>query len=401
MNKKLFVLLPATLLMLAACNGGNDVTTTDSSTTTSEKTTTTGKTADPLLYGTKENPLTVAAWKENVANLVGENDGEFSDFIFYVKGYVSKTAVWNTNYNQFGNFYVVDTKGVTSGGMKVQRAQPGTGVEAGSTLYAGDEVLVSGFAEYYSGYYSLFPGDEDPLVLSHVYADSTLTVTKSSKVTLSSELNKTYKNGSQVTFAPVAVDGYKVQAFLNGVEMTANSNGAYSFTMDGDMTLDIKAVTTADPLALPKGEYKFDITMANSGLTSTASSKETSVSLPVIQDTEDAVYVRPVVTFSSGCLTYPDYSEFKIGNKSTVTVTTPTGVVSSVVVEYYKDDYSVVYKGSADDANKVTGTKVDPETTGYSNTYAKKFETNDATAIVKSSGGTLVCYKIIVNITVA
>ena len=162
----------AAALLLAGCNNSSEP-----STSTSEPSTSTTVSEDMSKYGNKENPLTIAQFLANVDELVGKNDGEFSKHPFYILGKADAKALWASgSYQQFDTFYLKDNV-TDSKGAKVQRTVAGTGVEK-APIYRNDTVLVTGYAEYYSGGYSIFPyGSGDAQVLSVTRGKSTVTVT--------------------------------------------------------------------------------------------------------------------------------------------------------------------------------------------------------------------------------
>ena len=126
MNKKLFVLLPAVMLLLASCDGNSESTTTSSTTTTTTTTTTVKPGPKVEDYGSKDAPLSVSQYLENVSRLVEKEEGAFSEYEFHVRAYVRDVTEWNFSYNQFNNFYLVDQMGSKTS-AKVQRAVNGSG----------------------------------------------------------------------------------------------------------------------------------------------------------------------------------------------------------------------------------------------------------------------------------
>ncbi len=402
MNKKLFVLLPAVMLLLASCDGNSESTTTSSTTTTTTTTTTVKPGPKVEDYGSKDAPLSVSQYLENVSRLVEKEEGAFSEYEFHVRAYVRDVTEWNFSYNQFNNFYLVDQMGSKTS-AKVQRAVNGSGVEAESTLCKGDMVTVSGYAEYYANIYSFFPDGSAPKVSNLVRGNSSFKIEVGTNVTINQEFKDSYTNGSEISFTVKADEGYKAIVYANGSVVRQNDNGTYTITIKEDTSVEVKAKLDIPASDLPSGTYKSTINKTNCGMTTLATTKPLTTELSVKDDEEGKTYKGVTYTFSNNCNQHSSYDEFVIGKNASLLISAPNGKITTIVLEVYKSNYSEVYAGAEKGETAISGKSVTPETTGYQDTLAFEYEINNKDAYIFVPNGAsyaLTLYKIMVNIVV-
>lgn len=402
MNKKLFILLPTVMLMLAGCgdNPSSDTTgpTSDPTTTTTPTTTITETGGDKAIYGSKEEPLTVAQFLENVEKHVAKVDETFSDYEFFIKGYVKQKATWNDSYSQFNTFNLVDNMGDKKS-AKIQKAKDGVGVDAGATLGAGDQVVVRGYAEYYNNSYSIFPGETTPKVSNLVRGTSKVTLSVGEHVKVNEEVKTSYTNGSEVTFTVTVDSGYL--PVVTGA--TKVSDNTFKFDVYEDTTVTVKASLDIAASDLPAGTYSVKMDSYNCGLTTTSTSASAVTELTAKAEEADKKYKGISFTFSKGCNVHASYAnEFVVGKGSSLKISAPNGKISSIVLELYKSHNSKVYAADNASGTALTGSTT-TATSGGTDAKAYSYDINNADAFINVPSGASYAetfYHIIVNVVV-
>lgn len=402
MNKKLFILLPAVMLMLTGCgdNSSSESTgsTSESTTATTTTTTTIETGGDVAIYGSKDAPLTVAQFLENVDKNVEKVNEAFSDYEFYIKGYVKAKATWNDSYSQFNTFNLVDNMSDKKS-AKIQRAKDGVGVTAGTTLGAGDQVVVRGYAEYFNGGYSIFPGEKDPKVSNLVRGTSKVTLNVGEHVKVNEDIKSSYTNGSEVTFTVTADSGYL--PVVTGA--TKVSDTSFKFDVYEDTTITVKGSLDVAASDLPAGTYSVKMDSYNCGLTTTSTSSSAVTELTAKAEEADKKYKGISFTFSKGCNVHASYAnEFVVGKGSSLKISAPNGKISSIVLELYKSHNSKVYAASSASGTQLTGTKT-TATSGGTDAQAYSYDINNADAFIDVPSGASYAetfYHIIVNVVV-
>lgn len=224
MKKSLLMLLPLLAITLAGCNEN----TSDASTST--KTTTT------VNYGTVDNPLTVADFREEAAKLDLTNEA-FSLKTFFVKGIIKSVPSTGSSYY----FRLADSKTDTSY-VNVGGAVLSSSVTA---IYQNDTIVIEGLAECYEGYYSIYTNDDiKPTIHSSTLGTSEVSSDADSTKATVSGYKDSYTNGETASFIVEPKTGYKVinvSTSLNG--SLQEKDGEYSFTVLGDTVI---SVTTLD-----------------------------------------------------------------------------------------------------------------------------------------------------------
>lgn len=348
--KKTLFLLPIAILALAGCTGGG---------TNPEPSPTPTPTPTPAKgdYGTADNPLTVAEWKVKVAELVPAEAEAFSEHPFYVVGIPDKNAAFPSGtYQQFDTFFLHDDVTDTES-CKVQRAKKGESFDGGNKLYKNDTVVVRGYAEYYSGSYSLFPFDSDEEegdvnVLSRTLGASPVTVEGCEHATFT-PLAATAQNGSTLQLTAAADTGWVLTVKVNNAEVTKVGD-TYPINVEGDTAVVLSVTPDIVPEDLPAGTYDLQITLTNNGLTDDALASDTTVNVPVIADTATKVYKKLTLAWPAGAKNKSNYSEFELPKDKKLVVTTPTGNITKLTADMYKSFDANVYAGSSESATEVS-----------------------------------------------
>ena len=392
--KKTLFLLPIAILALAGCTGGG---------TNPEPAPTPTPTPTPAKgdYGTADNPLTVAEWKVKVAELVPAEAEAFSEHPFYVTGIADANADFQTGYQQFTNIFLKDDLS-SSDSCKVQRAMKGESFDGGNKIFQNDTLVVRGYAEYYSGGYSLFPFDSDEEegkvnVLSRSFGTSTVAVTGCDHATFT-PLAATAQNGSTLQLTAAADSGWLLTVKVNNA-IVEKVGDTYPVKVEGNTSVELSVVADIPEEDLPAGTYNITISKANDTLTTSAATSDVVVKLALKEDTSSHVYKKLTVTFKPGSQNAGSFDEFGTNVAGHwLTATAPNGKITAIdALSYYKNfEY---YQGTS-----VEGTKLDmAETSKGSNKWQLTASMNNASLSLKNTraSGTAYLYSLALTVTVA
>lgn len=364
MKKKLFLLVPTITMLLAgmtACGQKNKDDEEDEEQIPP---------FDSAIYGTEESPLTVAQLIANVPSAVPQVEAEFSYYVFHVEAYVVRNTAFNSSYSTWDTFYIKDsltTQDATSDlrkdalAFKVQRAASDQ-LALGDTLCRGDKVLLSGFAEYFSGVYSLFPkNDSNPEIKKCTRGTGNVTVTKSSSdITYSfesGELNNPYDNMTKLVMTATTSKGenYEVFAKVNGANISKNNQGKYDIYVKGDTSIVLTTEWTGPRSNVPAGTYTVSFTPANTGLSTMDAKMSITTYYALKADTDSDHYKRAYAVFGEGVYNNPNYDN-EVYVNGAILFGTEVGKITEVKVDYYASEGGRVYNGDSQaSGNKVNG----------------------------------------------
>ena len=314
-----------------------------------------------------DNPYTVAQFLEYCDKNVAKTQNTFSDGYFHVKALAKEISFFESSDSIFFKIVLGDTVDAEQEvpAFKIQKAD---GVNA-NIVYKGDEVLVAGYGEYYDGRFTLYPrNDFNPTLKKYTKKSVAVTLEDGKHVTYDTDPAGEHENGSTVSFTPTASNGYVVKYVLaNGIEIQPNSEGKYSFEVNGPTKLlvrDVPASLVEEDL--PKGEYKLTLEKSNLPLPLNYGSYDTeavSTSFEVEgkEDTFDKLYKKVKVDFSEGCVNSYKYNEFGLnkGKSMAISVDQESMLIKTVDIDFYYSCSSFIYNAAddSDDTKEVKGTE--------------------------------------------
>lgn len=369
MNKKLFILLGATLL-LASCSGNGGSTTSGTSTPTTTGSSTTTGPKPGVNYGTAEAPLTVAQFQEEVEKDIGGIESTYSSARFYVKG-INRTSIkygtvknFSDTVKVYDSMHLFDGEKVgTEEGLPVFRCIRASGSTITTeSIFDGDEVVIHAYGEFYDGRYTLYPsnggGAMDCEMLSYKVGSSKITFNSPEHCTVTG-IEESYVNGTNAEITVTPESGYSVRnVFYKGVPV-AETSGKYLLPVDGKAECNIVVVpNTLVEEDLPAGTYTLTVTKANSGLPlDTASSSALDVSYYLAEETSEHIYKPLVFKWSAGSgFNTAKYDEFTLKKGKTMTISAPNGKITDVSNDYYSSESAKVYAGASTAGTLLTGT---------------------------------------------
>ncbi|MBO7615229.1 MAG: Ig-like domain-containing protein [Bacilli bacterium] len=211
------------------------------------------------IWGTEEEPLTVAKALETAKEKLTSANAVSSD-IAYVTGYaISLTEKTGTNGAYMSNLYIADQKGETDASKKLQvytcDYNPNKGITA---VYPGDKVTVKGLITQYASNDDAPAqnwilemtkpknnGTVSPIIDSIVVGSSSVTLGSHENATVTDLPTAPVKHGSEFEFKVVADQGYSVATVTyNGENATKveGKDNTYKAKVTGPTTI---IVTTA------------------------------------------------------------------------------------------------------------------------------------------------------------
>ncbi len=330
-----------------------------------------------------DNPYSVAQFLDYCNKNVEKVNNSFSDGYFHVKALAKEVAYYNTSSSVFFKITLVDAID-SEDNIPTFKIVKGDGINQ-NIIYQGDEVLIKGYGEYYDGRYTIYPNDTvdvSPTLLSYTNKTSEVTLEDGNHVSYDVEqLAKSYANGSKVTFKPTADDGYVVKYVLvNGVDTTPDSDGNYSFTVNGPTKVLVRDVP--DSLVeegLPAGDYSITLTKSIMPLAINYGSYEALAKTAYFQiegkeDSFDKLYKKLKIDFSEGCINSYDYDEFGYlkGKSMLFSVVQENMKISSIDIEYFSSCTSFVYN-AIDDSDENKEVEASPIDSKYSNGAAYSY----------------------------
>ncbi len=401
MNKRILFLIPLLSIALTGCNGGDSVSTRSTPSTTKK----TDKEINNI-----DNPYTVAQFLDYCNQNVAKDSGTYSEGLFYIKAQVYETAYFEDEDQNYFHIIICDS-------LTDATQVPALSVNAGKdvstdTIYRGDEVLISGYGEYYDGRFTIYPyvtTNYAPTLHSHTKKDFAVAVEDGNNVTYDKNPAGTYTNGEKVSFKPTANEGCVIKYVLNnGVTMSADKDGNYSFVVNGPTNIIVRSVkSTLEEEDLEKGNYEVKISKSvlplELDMHGASSKPATSVNFEIgnSKDSFDKLYKKLTVNFSEGCVNSYKYDEFGLGKgKSMLLSTTQTNMkITSIDIDFYSASSSTVYKADNGDdkENIVKGTA---GTSSRSDGSFYSYEINGQNAYVKNSPNAGYSYNMIYYVTV-
>ena len=406
MNKKILMLIPTLALIAVGSVGCNNKDEEDDEEVCEY---------DAATYGTEEAPLTVAQLQTNVAKVVQAEEGYFSCFQFHVKAKMDNNSSLDVTHGTWNTFYLKDTVGAQGNGFKVQRATSET-LSLGDMICQGDEVQMSGYAEYYAGGYSFFPKDDiAPSIYKCNRGSSTFQIeTPTADITYSiegeSEIKSSYPNMTKLVLtATTSKPGFGVIVKNNGAVVKANGEGKFEIYIKGNTKLTLKSDWAGDRIDLPVGSHDFALTPENSELTKQAGTGDTTIDYSVVADDEGAskYYKRLHGKYNKYCYNNPTYANelmFEKG-KGVALFTTDSGKITKVQIDYYSGENASVFLGesqaSTDKVSSTENTTAPKTDSNFSKVYDYTLETPSA-SITIAAGSSYACnfYKITFTIVV-
>lgn len=372
MKKKLFLLVPTVTMLLAG------VTACEKKSADEEEEEEIPQ-FDSKIYGTEESPLTVSQLIANVPSAVAQVEAEFSYYVFHVEAYVVRNTAFNSSYSTWDTFYIKDAltpQDATSDlrkdalAFKVQRAASDQ-LALGDTLCRGDKVLLSGFAEYFNGEYSLFPkNDANPEIKKCTRGTGNVTVTKSgSDIEYSfesGELQNPYDNMTKLVMTATTNKGanYGVFAKVNGATINKNAQGKFDIYVKGDTNIVLTTEWTGPRDNVPAGTYTVSITPSNTGLSTMDAKMEITTYYTLKADTESNHYKRAYAVYGEG-VRNNDRFENEVYVNGAILFGTEVGKITEVKVDYYASEGGRVYNGDSQaSGNKVNGEATQDQSIG-------------------------------------
>lgn len=211
------------------------------------------------IWGTEEEPLTVAKALETAKEKLTSANAVSSD-IAYVTGYaISLTEKTGTNGAYMSNLYIADQKGETDASKKFQvytcDYNPNKGITA---VYPGDKVTVKGLITQYASNddapaqnWTLEMtkpknnGSVSPIIDSIVVGSSSVTLGSHENATVTDLPTAPVKHGSEFEFKVVADQGYSVATVTyNGENATKveGKDNTYKAKVTGPTTIIVTTV---------------------------------------------------------------------------------------------------------------------------------------------------------------
>ena len=284
-NKKLLVLLSATLIALTGCNNGGGTSssaagTSSSITPTSVPTssaTPSSSTASSVtsvsIYGSAESPISIAQAKEIATGTASTED-------CYVTGYVSTVKAGTDNE------YTIELSDAEDGNTSFTFYW-GTLAEGIDVPVIGDKIVAKGKLLYYNNYkYELTDGVVIKLTKgTKKYAVTTSIVDTegdaSTNATVTGIPSENILPGTSVTFTITPVSGFEIDSVkYNDSDLPQNTDGSYTFSSGYENAIKIVVAEAAGlkyklttstldnfPTAYPKADSPAEATYTKDGTT--------------------------------------------------------------------------------------------------------------------------------------
>lgn len=218
---------------------------------------------DTTNYGTLESPITVTEAIE-IYNAQCTSHNMTSLQKIYVQGNVTVAPESSTS-TYCSKFYISDYTGVfvsDENSLYVYSATFGTGT---SSPLVGDRVILYGYLKNYNNIREMADKDKDyPYILdleretSSIYADidenTTINVTSGYGAS-SSEFAEDAANGTTISFTITSSSDMSNNfVYINGIELSPNSSGVYSFQLNGLTLINVNTTcgdgTSANPFCV-------------------------------------------------------------------------------------------------------------------------------------------------------
>lgn len=318
-----------TLTLTATCGEETDTKTV---------TVTIAAAVDDTNYGTAEAPVSVTEALAIAAKQCA-NSNDVTKQVVYVEGVVKSVGSIGSYYS---NIYITDENDSTKE-ILVYSMNKTTGV---ADPAQNDTIVLYGYIKNYNSTIEFASANSQyPVIVSNVRGTSTITSTVGEGATIAG-LPATKTNGEAVSFTVTVETGKKVTLVqAGGVDLTADDNGNYTFTVNGNMTVTVE---TADEGAVvpEKATITFDDT-----------TKRTSFS------TTEQVWVENGITVTnnkaSSTTNIADYSNpIRIYKSSTVSVA--CNGMTKIVFHANSASYTDALKTSVESA-QLTGATVTVE----------------------------------------
>ncbi len=335
-----------------------------------------------MTYGTLEEPLSVDEALAKAKELINDVEGEFSDGVFFVKGLVSSMVSYTSKSSYFFKVNIADSLSSESYLSVFKATKRENSIP--DILYTGDEVIISGYAEYYNDRYTLYPADESPEVLKYTAGTGKISVNTGEFSV--KDLKETYSNGETASFSVTPNDDYKVYSVSSNGTLLYPEDGVYSFTVDGDTSIEIKVVKS-DFVEdnLEKGTYNVRISKSNSSLPVGSSKSARIIPMNIVEDTDTKSYKKLTASYTAGCFNSPMYEEieFAYGKGVCLSIDNPNTTITKITVDFYNTDNLAVYANNEPTSDKeVKG--VDGTSTSNYNSVVKTYEINNSSAYLKN-----------------
>lgn len=368
--------------MLASCNRGGGSSTTSSSSSSSSSTSTSTSTStppDPTIYGTRDEPLSIAQWTANVKTVVDPSEGTFSDHPFYVIGIADKSAALSTTYS---NIFLHD-KVDDNVSCKIQKAVNGGGISS-KGVYRNDKLIVKGYVEYYAGGYSLYPdGEDNPAILSITRGKSKFSkqVDENVSITSPTSFESEYTNLEEISVQVAPDAGYLALVEVNKVRVQP-VDGVYTVVIKGDTELHVYAEPDVPKEDLPAGTYTVTIDTTNSGLSDSASNDKVISEFTLKADGGGHYYKKLTLEWSKACYNKTQYSELALpgSKKGSVIFRAPNGNLSTITNDYYSYQNAIMYKGEDREGEEIVPTDGTPSS--KTGSLMKIYTVNNPTAFL-------------------
>lgn len=213
-------------------------------------------TVNNINLGTKDAPLTLAQAKDIYSTIVsGTASGTFSEDVVYVTGKIKAAPVYSKKYSSY-NFTLTDG----TEDLIVYSSVLDTAV---TKIAQNDTVTVAGHVEYYKGkndktgiyeiaFSSKLTDDyKSPKVLARTAGTSTISLTATNATVTGIADQDTATNDTEKIFTVSVATGYVVDTVtVNGKALTAESDGSYKFTVEGDMKVVVTARTSGGTVSI-------------------------------------------------------------------------------------------------------------------------------------------------------
>lgn len=207
-----------------------------------------GGTVDPdpdVGYGTEENPLSVSQALALAQKECADDDSVTQQEVV-AKGKVQSTPKDNGTY--LGQFYLVDESDPNAK-ILVYTISKTSGV---ADPVQNDIITIKGYIKNYKGYSDTATlefannGDVFVVMVQNERGNSTITIGAHDGATLSA-IASTAKNGSEITFTVSPDGGKKIVAVkVNSVEISADGQGNYKFTLLGDSEITVETINEGE-----------------------------------------------------------------------------------------------------------------------------------------------------------
>lgn len=265
-------------------------------------------------YGTEAKPLSVSEAVALIADEITVNKG-FSKQVATVTGVVKAAGTSKGSY--YSGMTIVDTTD-SSKEIYVYSYNVTSGVDAPAT---NDVIVITGYLQLYESTKEMSSNNSIyPTVKSTTRGTSTISLATNDNVTVTG-LPTTAVNGTTVSFTVAAkTEGYNIDdVTVNSTSLKVGTDGSYSFTVAGNMNVEVKGHKDGEAATLSK-----TIAIANTKLTRDSSNNK------VATYTEDPF----TFTMTSASAITDDmlgYAQLRVYKNSTLSIATTSGYVLKAI----------------------------------------------------------------------